>query len=268
MVTFEMETITPKKAGEYLSTNTHNRDVRPRIVRTYSHDMSAGLWEWNGDSVKFDTEGVLQDGQHRLLACVEAGVPFVTLVIRGLPPSVQDTMDTNVSRKYNDVLKLRGEKSYNTLAATVRGVAAWEAGGVYARSFSRRFSNRELDLVLARYPWLRDGSALIKRISRSVALPASAAGPLWWAFSMIDNEDAEHFFDRLTSDEGHKDGDPITTLRRALIHNRDNVRGDRNIKYLMALVIKSWNKYRAGDEMFSVSFRRGGASPESFPEAI
>lgn len=262
---FRMELITPEIAKAYLVQNTHNRDVRKGVVSAYATDMRNGDWHWNGDSIRRSKDGTVLDGQHRLLACIEAGVPFRTLVIDGLPNETQDTMDTGIIRRYTDLLKLRGEVNYNPLAATVRAVAAWGDGRMEPRN-ARSFTRAELDRTLEKYPWLRDGMPILKRVSKATGLPAAASGVLWWAFMEIDPDDAEAFFDRLASDQGHRDGDPITTLRRVLIKNREDRRGTRSIRYLMALVIKAWNKYRDGEEMHQLQFRVGGAKPESFPE--
>ena len=60
--------ITPELAHEWLGFNTHNRNIRQRIVTAYAADMTGGDWQWNGESIKFAEDGTLLDGQHRLAA--------------------------------------------------------------------------------------------------------------------------------------------------------------------------------------------------------
>jgi len=36
----------------------------------------------------------------------------------------------------------------------------------------------------------------------------------------------------------------------------------------VALTIKAWNAYREGDPVRALSYRRGGASPETFPTPV
>lgn len=262
--TARMETVTPEAARVYLGLNTHNRDVRQRTVRAYAADMTRGDWEWNGDSIKFAVDGSLLDGQHRLLACIEADRAFDTLVIRGLPNRTQDTMDTGIARKYGDVLKMRGEANYNTLAATVRGVTAWDSGFATAAS-ARTFTNAELDRTLNKYPWIRDGLPAIKRAVNHVRLPATVGGPAWWAFTQIDSEDTDHFFARLTSPEDHHVGEPIFALRSLLLSQNEGTKGVRGMRFLTAVTVKAWNKYRDGESATRLQFRAGGANPETFP---
>jgi hypothetical protein len=57
-------------------------------VDRYAEEMRLGVWALNGKSLIFDSNGRLLNGQHRLTACAQSGVPLVTLVVRGVNPSV------------------------------------------------------------------------------------------------------------------------------------------------------------------------------------
>lgn len=260
----KIERITPGKAREYLGFNTHNRSLRNRVVMAYANDMRAGDWLWNGESVKFAQDGTLLDGQHRLAAVVEADVPVRMLVIRGLPNRTQETMDGGAKRKFSDVLKLRGEKHWVALAASIRSIWYWESGG---RRFDSAGSttNAQLLACLDRNGWVREGMTIVIRASARSGLPARVGGLAWWLFNAIDAEDAADFFDRLSSDEDHHAGEPIHELRKAIRASR-SVRGERSSTFLLAITIKAWNKYRAGDAVGVLTYRPGGARPEKFPE--
>jgi len=45
-----------------------------------------------------------------------------------------------------------------------------------------------------------------------------------------------------------------------------DARGERNQRYIAALVIKAWNAYRDGAPVRQLKYRIGGANPEKFPE--
>jgi len=258
-----VETITPDMAREYLAANTHNRPVRHRVVAAYARDIAASKWEWNGESIKFDRNGVLSDGQHRLLAIVEADTPLKMLVIRGLDPLAQETMDGGAKRTFSDVLKLRGEESYTQLAAGVRLIASWESGDI--RKSNIQFTNTELVETLERHGWIRNGLTTAKRLQSHAGLPSSIGVLLYWLFTQVDTEDAEFFFARIASSEGHAAGDPAFELRKALLAN-DDAKSSASRTYLTAISVKAWNKYRAGETVGLLRFRMGGARPEPFPE--
>lgn len=259
-----VELITPDRAREYLGCNTHNRNLRSAVVQSYAADMVAGDWLWNGESIKFDADGILVDGQHRLAAIVESDKAVRMLVIRDLGSRVQETVDGGVKRRFCDVLNLRGEKHYVTLATACRGVTLWETGGRYF-SGGGQFTNAQMLATLEKYPWLREGMTTINRVARDSGLPARVGGVAWWLFMTIDPEDAEHFFERLCSDEDNHAGNPIFELRKSIARSF-STRGERSVVYLLAVTIKAWNKYRAGETAALLTFRPGGAKPEAFPE--
>lgn len=260
--TVSTETITPDDARRYLGFNTHNRNLRARVVSGYARDMKSGNWRWNGETIKIAKDGTLLDGQHRLAAIVEAETAVDMLVIRGLPNLAQETMDAGAKRTLGDVLKLRGEANVVPLASTIRGVAGWLAG---ARGTSMQFTNAELLQTLEQHPDIRLAVSPASRAYAATALPMGIGGTAWWLFSQIDAADADHFFDRLASDEDHHAGEPVHALRKLLLGQRET-RGERNRKVLLAVTIKAWNKYRAGEPCTVLRFTPGGANPEQFPE--
>ena len=84
----EVETITPEQAAAYLSNNAKHRPIKDKKVLEYMGEMQNGNWKLNGKTLTFDRNGRLLNGQHRLSACVKAGVPLTILVIRGLDPEL------------------------------------------------------------------------------------------------------------------------------------------------------------------------------------
>lgn len=101
--------ITPDQAADLIATrNTHNRRTKRLNITKYARDMAAGHWDPDASDIKFDRDGNLLDGQNRLLACIEADVPFPTLVRTGLNPAAQAHMDTGTTRTVADVYRLHG----------------------------------------------------------------------------------------------------------------------------------------------------------------
>ena len=103
--------ITPELAEKWLEKNDQNqRHVISAHVRRLAEDMKSGKWEQNGETIKFDTEGNLLDGQHRLLACIEAGVSFTSIVVTGIQNAARMTIDVGTQRTPKDVLRFGGHK--------------------------------------------------------------------------------------------------------------------------------------------------------------
>ena len=193
------------------------------------------------------------------------------LVVRGLKPKAQETMDQNTIRTFADVLKLRGEKRVAELAALCRRVHLLHVYHLRAAVLGNpggkngKATSRELSEILEVFPTLRDYSEPSARLGRAVSIPGSLAGLLMWVFDQIDADDSRFFFHKLESGEMLSAGDPIHTVRAALLRNEFTSHGEDQLR-AGAYIIKGWNRYRAGLEMHNVNFRTGGANPEPFPE--
>lgn len=262
-----VELITPEKALEYLGANAHNRTLRIRQVAAYADDLRNGRWTFNGDPIRFDLNGELIDGQHRLHAIIEAAMPVQMIVLRGLRREQMDSIDTGLKRSFADVLKLRGEKNVAQLATVVRAVAVWkQTGTIYHSNISTPALLEELE----RTPEMRECVGLLGKANRGARLSYIAGGYCWWRFQKIDAESAEFFFERLSSDEGHYKGQPLYALRRALLQNESGDPLSRALHPVTqaAITIKAWNKWRTGETCSILKYRPGGVNPEEFPEPV
>ncbi|MFD2025053.1 hypothetical protein [Promicromonospora aerolata] len=260
----EFVVVTPDLAEQWLTKNTHNRNSRQRVIDGYATDMMAGNWKDNGAAIVFAKDGTLLDGQHRLFAILQAEVTVRMLVVRGAEKDAQDTIDGGAKRKLSDVLHLRGEAHYTALAAGLRRITAYELVGDNAGGWSYTPTTQQSLGTLEKYSWLREFAPRTGPLSRR-GVPSSVAIYLWFRFSQIDGDDADYFFKVIEDRAPLTDGDPIHVLLRAL-DNSVSVRGARNARWITALCIKAWNKYRAGESVKNLSWRPGGAAAEAFPE--
>lgn len=264
--------ITPKKAAALLKKNTGNRNVSERLVSRLKLSIERDEWVLNGEAIKIATNGTILDGQHRLHACVEAGKPFTTLLITGLPVEAQDTMDTGKSRNLGDILKIRKERSVHELAAIITAIIRAEKWGLQTPfrnggGSAYALTNRECLERLQAEPTLREVAQLGTRYRRA-GLTGRMAGTLYYFLSKISPDDAHFFFERLLSGADLPADSSILVLRRWLQTNSVEAKSTawRNQYYVAAITIKAWNKFREGLPVKGLSFRAGGANPEPFPQ--
>lgn len=118
-ITVEMVYITQDVAKNYLNYNINNRLVNKINIGFIVNQMKNGTWVENGESIIFDSNGDLKDGQHRLNAIATVGNPYWYPVVRGVKPSVMATIDTGKSRTPADVLYLNGFKNTNAIASFI-----------------------------------------------------------------------------------------------------------------------------------------------------
>jgi hypothetical protein len=126
------EKITPAKAEKMLNSNKCNRRLRDGVVEKYTEDMKNGRWTQCPVPISFMDDGTVADGQHRLWAIVESGVPQVFNVTRGLTKEDMLNIDTGLPRNLVDNSRIAGmdpSLSY-ALIGTARAVEHGVRGSI------------------------------------------------------------------------------------------------------------------------------------------
>lgn len=263
--TSELVWITPDEALDWLeNTNTHNRTVSQIFVDELAKAIRRGEWRVNGDAVRFDRDGILLDGQHRLWAIVQSECPIQSFVVRGLEPEVQQTMDTGRRRSLVDTLHIQGKKVPSSISAAVSVLWRWESGIVMG---SRKPTITQGLAVLEANPGLAVAVTRANQWRKHVPISASVLACVFHRASDLNADDASTFFERLASGAELQTDDPIYVLRR-YAQRQQNSRA-RSPQYVYhAMTIKAWNAWREGRRVQALSFRPGGATPEAFPEMV
>lgn len=256
--------VTPDLAYEWLKRNRKNRRLRQRRIDGYARQMSIGRWKLNGETIVFDRNGNLIQGQHRLHACIKAGVPFTTLIVRGVEADVFSTLDQHGKRTTADNFDLVGEVNSAVLAAAATKLVLYERGLLYTGGAGDRDVSVEDALeALDRHSNLRESVQVARSVGRLA--PPSMLTTLHYLFAGNDHELAGWFFNALATGEKLRKTDAVYLLRERLIFNGASKARLRE-KDLAALVIKAWNAHRSGKAIKTLRWRNYGDSPESFPK--
>lgn len=253
-----LEDISVKKAQEWLKHNTTNRPVRQATVLRYSAAIKRGEWVVNGETLKFNCDGRLIDGQHRLYSIVAAGKGIKSYVVREVPENAFDTIDQGANRTLADVIHRHGEDNPKLLAAAVRTLA-WFAEPTMGRKHWLPLTGKQALAILDANPGLR--SSLKAAQNANKALPASQGAALHYLFSKKDSALADTFFEALASGESLKKTDPVYRLRERLIERRNKAVQIRSI-VILALAVKAWNATRKSMPVKSLQWRIDEAFPE------
>lgn len=260
--------ISSEMAERLLSRNVKNRPISPTTVETYRRDMAAGRWVYAADPIRFDTNGDLQDGQHRLMAhskCEGLSLPY--LVVRGLAPEAQGVMDHGRKRLASQQLTMNNVRHATIVAAAARLYIAWDEGLLFK-------DTKQLGLITVPQieQWVAEHQHLLDRINpiinkvRDIDAPPSIIITAAIRFSQIDADDADEFFTLLIEGAGTA-GHPIVTLDKRLQRLRREGLKMPQRDYL-ALFITAWNAWREGRTISKFQRPRGGAwSVKTFPEA-
>jgi hypothetical protein len=107
-------------AEAVLAYNTANRRVNRRKLDLLAEQMASGSFENTGEPIIISAEGVLNNGQHRLLAVIEADAVVDMDVRFGIPRRVFTKTDTGAPRTGGDVLTIAGAAHGSAVSSAVR----------------------------------------------------------------------------------------------------------------------------------------------------
>ena len=105
-VTMTKEVIDSATARNYYAKNVKNRNLRPHAVKAHEKSLIAGKFIDYAQTIAFDVNGNLIDGQHRLLAIINTGIPAKFIVVRNLPAEVSQVIDQGEARTVTDIIAL------------------------------------------------------------------------------------------------------------------------------------------------------------------
>lgn len=240
-MTFTLEDITPEKANEYLLKNTDNyRNPNTRRVNTYAADMAAGKWEMNGEAIKFDSDGNLVDGQHRLLAIVKANATVKMLVVRGVDTKI---MDLGSPRSLGTIARHEGiaDANYTTLVAL--------AGFIVGNGDTHRTKGNVavLDYLAAHAIDLDKAAKATVTGSKPIARKAAVMAAAYTLYRKgEDLNDITNFFKIVNSGlpTGHYEPSSALVFRNTLQEYR--LQHDEERKMLFCITVQALKDFLAG----------------------
>ena len=247
------EIITPEIARVYLTRNIVNRRITESRVNSYAEEMKKGLWQVNGDAIRFSKSGNLIDGQHRLKACILADVQFQTLVIRGLNDDSFVTIDNGKPRSSCDVFYISDIENANQVSTIVKKhiILSKETHNVVASnrghgSASSRVGN---SIVLSTYNENKDFYQEANKLSRSCYESCRAFNPsdigAYFCYLVLNKkhpkEEVKEFFLQLC-DKKSEEYSMIRQCRKMFVNDRiSNYHMEAGVR--QRLIIKAWNYF-------------------------
>lgn len=193
-----------------LSINTSNRPVKPGVVKRYAEEIDRGEWEITSQGIGISRDGVLIDGQHRLLALRKCGYPPTRSILAwGLNKEAQFKVDVHAKRTVSNIISLAlGIQMQDKKAAALRILATIDAGKPLNPEFAAAANALDLVEVYQKYEeeW------------GSLTFHKGANGPFYAACilavsSGIPAGAVQRFVDRFADGADLCKGNPILALR-------------------------------------------------------
>lgn len=180
--------VTPAQASEWIANMAPlQRPPSNSHVRKLAADMKAGRWKMTHQAIAIDQNGRLIDGQHRLLAVVEAGVVVPMMVAFGVPPGSFDHVDMGMSRRVTDILRLRG---YGEISSThIAVVRQMKTGHIATGGKDRTLTTGEIELLLVKHREAIDFVISRAPTSSRGRLPSTVLGAVALAWNYEKDKD-------------------------------------------------------------------------------
>jgi hypothetical protein len=269
-ITAELVTITPDHAAKMLlASKTNNRPISANNVGKIARAMLAGEYVTNGEAVILDTEGNILDGQHRLMACVESGKAFTTVLVSGVDPSAFTTIDTGKARSAGDALATLGARNSMAVAATIQTIAKWRGAGISisggsATSGSRAvrqriLTNSEVVEWMEQNPGIEDTVARAQAVA-PILLSASKVAAILYEAGECEFI-AHEFFRSVRDGAGLDAGSPELALVQFLQRAAAMPTGRRySGNYIMAAAVRALNARLEGRELRKIQAQPTGST--------
>lgn len=263
----ELMVITPELAAIWLERNTKNRPKRLPIIKRYARDMKCRDWRLSGDTIKFDKNGALLDGQHRLMAAIESDCSFRSYVCFGLEPDVFINIDSHVKRKPSDFLAICGELNPKALSQAAVNALCY-AQQKYADLGHSRFTNDEIFEFIERNPDIRASVGTGLRL-KGIVKPGLAAALHYYSLRS-NRKRAEVFWRGLIDGAGLSATSPIRILRERLIADRISSNRHEAVRSIdtAALIIKAFNAFTGNKPMTCLKWNSRGKTAQPFPTFV
>lgn len=273
--TVKARIITVAQATQMLKHNSYNRPLNHVKCKKYAEQMQTGSFMRNGDTICFDWNNVLIDGQNRLTAIVDSGLPLDTIVVTGLDPKAFNTIDIGKVRTLAQLLAKEGAKHSQIAAGMTAALINYNNGLAPYHSTTNLAGYDDHEKRIKYFKdnrmFLEPSMDFVVNHSNSlVGLNKSRFAFLYHIMACLDYDEAQQFFFAFFGDPSINISVAHNLRARFVKDAYHTIKSSQMTdKKKMALFIKAWNSYRPGPHNGKqVSYKDGGDNPESFPQAI
>lgn len=265
--------VTPEIAEDMMARNTdysyRNRPIASNTIKRYEKALLENRWRLTGEPIIFSEDGVLLNGQHRLIACINTGESFRTLVVFGISRDAFKFMDRGLKRNVSHVFAIEGIPNATLMAACVSWLDRIHNSNGFNRGAARRPENEQFIDIYDDHKDLQNSAWVSNKISKEGEKLVSPAlmTTLHYLFAKKDREEADNFMRKVITGIGiTEEKEPENLIRKWLM--KDNIQPGKvtNDVYRAAFIVQAWNARRAGKKKMGGFRWRGASKPdEPFP---
>ena len=269
-------TISAKEALFLLSLNTENRKVSMNKVFGYINDLENNKFLFNGESIIISADGILLDGQHRLMALSKTNLKMKCVLVTGICKNVMSTIDTGSKRNGADILSMHNIPHSTVLAAMsklitfefglnkqyIKGTKKSE-GKIVSAQINRTWQPADIlaDVVKNKEKYLNaihfaESIYTSKANVRLKGLSVSSISAYYVLFSRDNAQMAKSFLREILTGNTERESNVCIILRNKLINlnlKRENI----SMEKLRDFMISGFEKYKSGSIVKTLLSKQG-----------
>jgi hypothetical protein len=217
------------------------RHLRQTNLSKLRDSVISGSWNsLNGETLKFDTNLVFIDGNHRAENVILTKTPIVCQVVFGCNNNAFLTIDKGATRTLGNSLDVLGFDNSAALAAIAKKAASYKISKWINKCIS--------DVELARfteenYEQLKKALCLARKSSPIIQM--SIGGFLAFEYLKYDEELTNSFFEDFKT-VGNSYSNAATILYKTISNQRCTKKSSLSADWVCALSIKAINAYMQG----------------------
>ena len=261
-VEYNVVFVTPRMASEWLTAakGRPQRAINPTAVARYAADMRDGRWSFEGNPIRFDTDGILCDGQHRLTAIVMVQIGQWMAVLSNVKREAFSSIDGGQQRTLADILTIEDTRNAAILAAIAGRVVIFESGPITrgnVRQTRYRWSRGKMaEYVKSVEDEVSGVISFAREAGKLLGMEQRVAGALFVLIRRKDKESADEFIGHVLLGANLNEGHPALTLRNWLSRNKSENSSSKVITDIYAFVT-AWNAYRRGMPLKTIRIPAG-----------
>lgn len=273
-LTIEVKDVTPTDAKNILENhNKLNRNRNKSHVEALLKNMQNGTWRFNGDTIRFDKDGNLIDGQHRLAALAEYGKSLPMIIIKGFDNDTIKTIDQEIKpRNLNDLLRIDGVKEANNIGGIINryygmkysfsflsGRNKKSGSGAAAGNVNQKSTvDEKYNEYYAHPSFYDDLVPYARRCYRKMNFFSVSEIGAIYSFLYFDkhhsDDEIQGFLNRLFFNE--TDIHVIKLLYEVLVKDKMNNKDPMTSQHKSGLFTKAWNYYIKGKDVKVLSYNK------------
>ena len=242
-----VELVSPRQAKIYLASMARNRNISDPYVKQYARDMLAGAWREMGDPIRFNEQGQLIDGQHRLQAVIRSGKTIAFTILRNVPDEWMALIDTGRTRSISNVLQIQGVKNAALLAAATRWLHVAKLG-LRDRTVIKLSTSEQLSM-LERHPKLAQSA---HKVYGSKGMTTSMLTAIHYiGAELLGHEERADAFARVFTHgmPFWRENDPALLWREKLLKERAEARKKMTPSMVWNGSVYVWNNFVKGHSL-------------------